>query len=103
MTVKTVSSSGRHYRWVQIDMPEGIRITDARVGRGYCSDTAVLVSPDGTSVKFFGEHDITTGAEGHLHLFCEGDSLTAWRLPVVRVGGEQEYLVYTQSSQDLKT
>ena len=103
MTVKTVSSSGRHYRWVQIDMPEGIRITDAHHGRGYCSDTTVLVSPDGTSVKFFGENDITTGAEGHLHLCCEGDSLIAERLPVVRVGGEQEYLVYTQSSQDSKT
>ena len=103
MTVKTVSTSGRHYRWVQIDMPEGIRITDAHHGRGYCSDTTVLVSPDGTSVKFFGENDITTGAEGHLHLCCEGDSLIAERLPVVRVGGEQEYLVYTQSSQDSKT
>ena len=103
MTVKTVSCGGRHYRWVQIDMPEGIRITDAHHGRGYCSDTTVCVSPDGTSVKFFGENDITTGAEGHLHLCCEGDSLTAWRLPVVRVGGEQEYLVYTHSSQDLKT
>jgi hypothetical protein len=103
MTVKTVSSGGRPYRWVQIDMPEGIRITDAHHGRGYCSDTTVLVSPDGTSAKFFGEHDITTGAEGHLHLCCEGGSLTADCLPVVRIGGEQEYLVYTHSSQDSKT
>ena len=100
MTVKTVSSIGQHYRWAQIDMPAGIRITDAHVGRGYYSDTSVLVSPDGTSVKFFGENNITTEAEGYLHLCCEGDSLSCEHLPVVRVGGEQEYLVYT--SQDSK-
>ncbi len=103
VTVKTVSSTGQHYCWVQIDMPAGIRITDARIGKGYGCDTAVRISPDGSSVKFIADNNITTGEEGCLYLCCEGDLLSVERTPVVHIGGEQEHLVYTVFSQDSRT
>lgn len=97
MTVKTVSGgSTLNYRRVQIDMPAGIRITDACAGEGYRSDTAVRIAQGGTSAEFSaGENNITMAAEGYLHLRCEGIADSDGRIPDVRACGTQEMTVYT--------
>ena len=96
MTVKTVSGeNGLNYRRVRIDMPAGLRITDARVGEGYRPATAVHIAPGGTSAEFSAEEIITTAAEGYLHLRCEGDAGFATGLPTVHAAGTKEMTVYT--------
>ena len=95
VTVKTVGSANRTYRWVRIEMPEGVRITDACVGEGYRADTAVRIAADGASVTFSGDDGINTVGAGYLHLRCEGDLLQAAQTPVVYAGDTQEHLVYT--------
>ena len=95
MDVKTVNGTGRDFRWVQLDMPAGTRITGASVGEGVRGDTVVIIAPDGTSVRFFAEDGITEDGVAMLHLRCEGDFASAGQSPVVRAGGEGERTVYT--------
>ena len=95
LDVKTVSGTGRNFHWVQLDMPVGARITGASVGEGVRGDTAVCISPDGASVRFFAEDGITEDGEGMLHLRCEGDFASVGQVPFVRAGGKEESTVYT--------
>lgn len=95
LTVKTNRSTEQDYRWVQVDMPVGVRIIGADSGEGYRKNIDVHIAPDGTSVKFFAEEPITTSEEGYLHLSCEGDFAEGDHTPIVRAGCTQERIVYT--------
>ena len=84
--INTYNAGG--FRWVIVEVPEGMTIIEAHLGEGFNPDAPVEIAEDGRSVKFgfandAAEEALPTLAEGKLHIVFEGRPTDAKAMPAL--------------------
>ena len=86
--INTYASGG--FRWVIIEVPEGVTITAAEFVNGFVADAPIEIAEDGRSVKFgyaddAAEEVLPTLGEGALKLTTTGRPMKNNELPLARI------------------